>query len=284
MGSLPIPVWIGTAGYAWPEWVGAFYPEGTTLKHMPRFYATQFPCVEINSTFYRAPTRDQLAHLADRTAAGFQFSLKVPRTVSHEHRIHALRPFREAANELASRHRLIGFVLQFPEQFTDTARRRDWVTKVADGLYGYPTWVEFRHRSWFRPRLGDWLRERGLELASIDVPALPQLFPRGAIDPGTKRVYVRLHSREPDNWFSGGKARYDYEFTDDELREWIGKLTEAAPRLTDVYLMFNNCRGIQGPTNARRMAELIAAEAPALRVVEPPAPPPPRQGNLFEDE
>ena len=283
MGELPVPVWIGTAGYAWPDWVGPFYPDGTSLERMPRFYATQFACVEINSTFYRPPTREQLARLVDRTAPGFQFSLKVPRTVSHEHRIHALRPFREAADELAARHRLIGFVLQFPEPFGDTARHRDWVMKVADGLYGYPTWVEFRHRSWFRPRLGDWLRDRGLELASIDVPALPQLFPRGVIDPGTTRVYARLHSRVPENWFAGGKARYDYDYPDEVLREWIGKLVEAAPRLTDVYLMFNNCQGIQGPTNARRMAELIATEAPALRVVEPPAPAPPRQGTLFDE-
>ena len=283
MASLPIPVWIGTAGYAWPEWVGPFYPEGTSQERMPRYYATQFPCVEINSTFYRPPTREQLARLADRTAAGFQFSLKVPRSVSHDQRIHDLRPFREAAAELAARHRLIGFVLQFPEQFTDTARHRDWVMKVGDGLYGYTTWVEFRHRTWYRPKLGEWLRRHGLELASIDVPELPTLFPRGVIDPGATRVYARLHSRTPENWFAGGKARYDYDYPDEVLREWVGKLVEAAPRLTDVYLMFNNCQGIQGPTNARRMAALAAAEAPALRVVEPPAEPPPRQGTLFDE-
>ena len=283
METIPIPVWIGTAGYAWPEWVGPFYPDGPSVERMPRFYATRFPCVEINSTFYRPPTREQLAKLADRTAPGFQFSLKVPRTVSHEQRIHALQPFRQAADELAARHRLTGFVLQFPETYRDTAKHRDWILRVADGLYGYPTWVEFRHASWFRPRLGDWLRQRGLELAAIDVPALAQLFPRGVIDPETTRVYARLHSRVAENWFAGGKARYEYDYTDAELREWIAKLTEAAPRLADAHLIFNNCQGAQGPVNARRMAELIAAEAPALRVVQPPAEPPPRQGTLFDE-
>jgi uncharacterized protein YecE (DUF72 family) len=283
MGTIPIPVWIGTAGYAWPEWVGPFYPDGTSLERMPAYYATQFPCVEINSTFYRAPTPGQLIRLADRTAAGFQFSLKVPRTVSHERRVQALKPFKAGADELAARHRLIGLILQFPEAFHDTPAHRDWVMRVADGLWPYPTWVEFRHRSWMRPRLGDWLRERRLELAAIDVPTIPHLFPRGWIDPGTTRVYTRLHSRVAENWFRPGKTRYDYDYTDDVLREWIGKLVAAAPRLTDVHLFFNNCQGIQGPTNARRMAELIRAEAPALQVVEPPAPPPPRQGTLFDE-
>lgn len=283
METTPIPVWIGTAGYAWPEWVGPFYPDGTSLERMPRYYATQFPCVEINSTFYRVPTREQLARLVDRTADGFQFSLKVPRTVSHEQRIQTLEPFRQVADELAARHRLIGFVLQFPETFRDTAGHRDWLMRVADRLYGYPTWVEFRHRSWFRPRLGDWLRDRGLELAAADVPNLPQLFPRGVIDPGTTRVYARLHSRAAENWFASGKARYAYDYTDDELREWIAALAAAAPRLRDVHLIFNNCHEDQGPRNARRMAELIAAEAPALQVVEAPAPAPPRQLTLFGD-
>ena len=284
MGLTPIPVWIGTAGYSWPEWVGPFYPAGTSAERMAPYYATQFPCVEINSTFYRVPGPGQLARLADRTAPGFQFSLKVPRTISHEQRVHDLRQLRAAADELAARHRLIGFVLQFPEAFRDTAGHRDWLVRVADGLVGYPTWVEFRHRSWMRPRLGDWLRTHGLELAAVDVPNMPALFPRGWIDPRTTRVYARFHSRVAENWFGAGKVRYDYDYPDDELREWVGKLVEAAPRLTDVYLFFNNCQGIQGPTNARRMADLIRAEAPALRVVEPPVPPPPRQGTLFDDD
>src|SRR5262245_43960366 len=121
MGKSPIPVWLGTAGYAWPDWVGPFYPPGMSDERMPGYYATQFPCVEINSTFYRAPTPGQLTRLANRTAPGFQFSLKAPRTASHEKSIRDLRPFREAADELARSHRLTGFVLQFPEAFHDTA-------------------------------------------------------------------------------------------------------------------------------------------------------------------
>src|SRR5262245_13819293 len=283
MGVSSVPVAIGTAGYAWPDWVGPFYPDGTSLERMPAFYATQFPFVEIHSTFYRPPTAGQLTRLANRTSPGFQFSLKVPRTVSHERRVHALRPFRLAADELAAKHRLIGFVLQFPEAFKDTPGNRQWVERVAIGLQPYPGWVEFRHRSWHRPKLGDWLRERGMDLAAVDVPNLPNLFPRLVIDPGTTRVYARLHSRVADNWSRTGQMRYDYDFPDAELREWLALLRQAAPRLTDVHLVFNNCHHTHGINNARRMADLIAAEAPEFHIVDPPAPAPPKQGVLFED-
>src|SRR3954469_18210552 len=118
MGTSTIPVWIGTAGYAWPEWVGSFYPKGISQARMPAFYASQFPFVEINSTFHRVPPAGQLSRLAQRTARGFHFSLRVPRTISHEQRVHDLRPFRQAAEELVARKRLVGFLLQFPETYT----------------------------------------------------------------------------------------------------------------------------------------------------------------------
>jgi uncharacterized protein YecE (DUF72 family) len=282
MSRTSIPIWFGTAGYSWPEWIGPFYPPGTTPERMASFYATQFPCVEINSTFYKPPAPGQLERLADRTPPGFQFSLKVPRTVSHEFRVHDLEPFRKAADELTRAHRLIGMVLQFPEMFRDTAKNREWVERVLRGLYPNPVYVEFRHVSWQRPRLGDWLRQRGGELAAIDVPELPQLFPRAFLDPGTSRVYARLHSRVTENWNGPGKMRYDFDYPDVVLREWVNVLRVAAPRLTEVYLMFNNCQGVQAVQNARRMAELVRAEAPEFHVVDPPPPLGPRQGTLFD--
>src|SRR4051812_26218134 len=281
MGTAPVPVWIGTAGYSWSDWVGPFYPPGTTRARMLAYYATQFPAVEINNTFYRPPTPQQLIRLADRTPPGFRFSLKVPRSVSHDYLDTDLDPFRRAADELTARDRLIGLVLQFPEAFTNTASNREWLSRVAAGLKPHPVWAEFRHDSWHRPRLGDWLGERGLDLVTVDVPDLPQLFPRAVIDPGTTQVYVRLHSRLAEKWYTGGKARYDYHFADEALEEWVGRLTDAVPHLDAVHLFFNNCHGIQGVTNARRLAELLRAAGPAFRVVEPPAPAPPRQGTLF---
>ncbi len=283
MGATAVAVWFGTAGYSWPDWIGPFYPPGTSSARMLPFYATQFPCVEINSTFYRPPSPGQMAKLAARTPSGFRFSFKLTRTVSHEASIHDLRPLRQAAEELAARHALIGLVLQFPESFSDTHKNRDWLTRIGEGLRPYTTWVEFRHQSWQRPRLGDWLRQRGMELIAVDVPDLPQLFPRGIIDGRATRVYVRLHSRLAANWSGHGTARYAYDFSDMELREWIARIGPMADQLTDVHFIFNNCHGGQAVANARRMAELIRTEAPRFRVVEPPAPPPPVQGKLFEE-
>jgi uncharacterized protein YecE (DUF72 family) len=78
-------------------------------------------------------------------------------------------------------------------------------------------------------------------------------------------------------------ARYDYDYSDNELREWVVRLKDAGPRVTDAHIIFNNCHEIQGIVNARRLGELLRAEAPAFKVIEPPAPPSPRQATLFGD-
>lgn len=279
--SRTIPVWVGTAGYSWPEWIGSFYPPGTTPERMASYYATQFPCVEINSTFYKPPAPGQMDRLADRTPPGFQFSLKVPRTVTYEHRIHDLEPLRQAADELVRSHRLIGLVLQFPEMFRDTAKNREWVETVLRKLYPHPTFVEFRHHSWSRPKLGEWLRQRGGSLVAIDVPDVPQIFPRLELDPSGNRVYARLHTRNSDGW--SGRQRYDFDYPDGVLRDWVNMLRDAAPRLDEVFLIFNNTQGMQGPANAWRMADLLLAEAPEFRVIEPPGRMGQLQGELFSE-
>lgn len=283
MERSPVPVWLGTAGYSWPDWVGPFYPRGTPSSKMLTYYAAQFPFVEVNSTFYRPPSPGQFEKLASRTPNGFRFSLKAPRTASHERSVHDLAACRQAGKELAARSALVGFVLQFPESFHDTPRNRDWVSRVGNGLRPFPIWVEFRHRSWEWPRLGDWLRQRGLELIAVDVPDLPHLFPRGILDSRASRVYIRLHSRQAAKWTGHGTARYAYDFSDQELREWLDRLRPMAQQLTDVHLVFNNCHGGQAIANARRIADLIDAEAPAFHVVEPPPRIEPIQGTLFEE-
>src|SRR5438067_1393579 len=77
-------VWIGTSGYSYPDWVGGFYPVGTKSGQMLAYYSRRFPLVELNFTFYRPPTPQMLAKLADQTPPGFRFLVKLPRTISHE--------------------------------------------------------------------------------------------------------------------------------------------------------------------------------------------------------
>jgi uncharacterized protein YecE (DUF72 family) len=278
-----VQVWIGTSGYSYPDWVGSFYPPGTRPRQLLAYYCRQFPLVELNYTFYRPATPGQLARLAQRTPAGFQFLVKLHRSLSHEQSAEALVGFRQAVEELRGRGRLLGLLCQLPQTVHHGREAKGWLERLARELGGCGLAVEFRHRSWHRPDLTAWLQDHGLDLVAVDVPDLPQLFPRG-LAPSGPRVYIRFHSRNADNWYHSDKDRYDYDYRDDELAEWVGALRQAAPRTEQAMLLFNNCHRGHAGANARRMRELLARLPPPVRVVEPfPAPEPgSQQRSLFD--
>src|SRR5262249_28667542 len=143
--------------------------------------------------------------------------------------------------------------------------------------------VEFRHRSWDRPGLPDWLGEKGVHLVAVDVPDLPGLFPRGW-GQSTSTAYVRLHSRNAHKWDRSGEERYDYGYSAGEMGEWIGGEVgrEEMGGTERTLLLFNNCQRSQAAINARRMQRLLEERAPHLSVVAPLAEPPPVQRTLFE--
>jgi uncharacterized protein YecE (DUF72 family) len=155
---------------------------------------------------------------------------------------------------------------------------------LARELGTYRLAVEFRHRSWQRPDITPWLEERGVELVSVDAPDLPALYPPGLVQVGS-RIYVRFHSRNATNWYLSDKERYDFDYTDAMLREWIDALRNVAGTTSHALLLFNNCHRAQAAANAQRLRELLEKHAPELPVVHPFAAPSdePRQRLLFEE-
>jgi uncharacterized protein YecE (DUF72 family) len=258
-------IWIGTSGYSYPEWVGGFYPAGSRSNGLLRHYCQSFPLVELNYTFYRPPTRAALVHLADKTPTGFQFLVKLPQTISHERQEYDLAGFRDAAEGLRARGRLLGVLAQFPQSCHCTRAACDWIARLARELGHLDLAIEFRHKSWNRPGLSDWLAEKGVGLVAVDVPDLHALFPRGWVQ-STPTAYVRLHSRNAQNWHAGGGPRYDYDYSDAELKEWMDAAIDGhrSGRTGRSLFLFNNCSRGRAPFNARRMQEMVSQQAPEL--------------------
>jgi uncharacterized protein YecE (DUF72 family) len=276
-------VWVGTSGYSFPSWIGNFYPKGTRPQDMLAHYCRYFPLVELNFTFYRPPTRSMLIRMAEKTPAGFQFSVKLPKSISHEESPLELPGFRHAVEGLTQRRQLAGLLCQLPQSAHCTRRTCNWIGTLAKELAHLHLAVEFRHRSWNRPGLRDWMAEKGIDLVAVDVPDLPGLFPRGWIQ-STSTAYVRLHSRNAGLWYRSGEERYDYDFTDKELGEWITELrrrqSESGTERT--LLLFNNCSDGQAAANARRMQALLGSLAPEIEQVAPFVSPTAVQKTLFD--
>ena len=269
---------IGTAGYSYKSWVGGFYPPGTRQEEMLPYYARHFPVVEINSTFYRPPTVEQAGRMGRRVPDGFGFTLKVPRSASHEHELAELPAFKLAADAVAADGKLLGLMVQFPESFHDLPANRHWLVRIRGELWPHPLAVEFRHVSWDTPELPGWVERHGLDLVGVAVPPQPRLFPAGPRLSG-RRFYARLHTLNAANWYAGGAARYDFDFPEEALQVWAEAVKQAAAAGAESgVIFFNNCVTTQAIENARRLMALVEATA-EVEVVRPPR----AERGLFDD-
>src|SRR5215211_6240597 len=109
------PVRLGTCGWSYKGWEGTFYPDRVSASEYIAYYATRYPVVEVDTTFYRIPTQRMVQAWREKTAPEFGFSLKVPQAITHEKVLldcaDEVRAFLGAARQLGPR--LLCCLLQF---------------------------------------------------------------------------------------------------------------------------------------------------------------------------
>jgi len=253
---------IGTSGYSFQDWVGSFYPPGTAKGDMLAHYATRFDTVEVNSTYYRIPHPTVLRKMGEKTGPGFEFIIKANQEMTHKvsREPGLYERFREVIGPLKEAGKFSGVLFQFPWAFKNTEENRSLLPFLRQAVPGDPLFVEFRHASWVRDEVFDYLRAQGLGYCSVDEPRLPGLPPPVAVATG-ELAYVRLHGRNAANWWGrGGGDRYDYLYSKDELAEWVGKIRELEKKVRKVYVFFNNCHAGQAAKNAHLMQQMLAGE------------------------
>jgi uncharacterized protein YecE (DUF72 family) len=252
---------IGTSGFSYPDWRGPFYPDRFPDRQMLDYYAHHFAALEINSTYYHIPSPRTLASLVKRAEGRLEFAVKAHQDITHarEQYASALPAFKAALAPIRDAGRLGCVLLQFPGSFRAGADQAEFLRRAAADLAPDPVAVEFRHESWITEETFELLRAVGLAYCCVDAPRLPGLPPPAAR--ATAPVaYVRFHGRNAESWRRpvGRHARYDYLYTEDELRGWLPKLRALAAGTDRCYAFFNNHVRGQAITNARMLAQLVA--------------------------
>ena len=161
-------IWVGTSGYNYPEWKGSFYPEKLSAAKMLPYYAERFPTVEINYTFYRAPTAKVLQGWDAATPDPFKLTLKAPRRITHDARLRdcadSVRHFVDTASILGPKLGVLLFQLP-PNLKKDIALLDAFLDMLSRGVRAT---FEFRHVSWLDEEVYARLRARNLALCVAD--------------------------------------------------------------------------------------------------------------------
>ena len=298
---------IGTCSWADEALSKHWYPPGVSAAERLPYYAEHFDTVEVDSTYYRLPVEEMVQRWAERTPDDFVMHVKafglmtrhpvkvqtLPTDLrdeapvdergrverpSREFRAEVFRRFLEALEPLRSAGKLGGILFQFPSYVVHKDRSLDYLQWAREQLGDDEMLVEFRHVSWLddehRTETLRFLEELRATHVIVDAPRIDgakNVAPT-VLALTSPTAYVRFHGRNASTWNKrGGSAaeRFDYLYSDDELREWVGPLRELAEQVEQAYAFFNNNatspdgrggRMAQAAANAKALQRLLQAE------------------------
>lgn len=237
-------VLIGTSGWHYTSWRGQFFPDGLRIKDQLRYYAEQFNTAELNGVFYRTPTREAVSNWRQQTGKDFVFAWKASKFITHWKRLN-----RNSSNSLdlledrlsLLRDKAGPILFQLPPNFEVDAGRLQAFLKMLRKKRRYS--FEFRHPSWYQPKILKLLSARNIALCLSDHHDAPAPWRRTA-----DFVYVRAH---------GPGGRYKGHYSDAHLSDWAKRIRSWKRRGYDVYVYFDNDQKSAAPADARKLLSLI---------------------------
>ncbi|QKW51127.1 DUF72 domain-containing protein [Streptomyces buecherae] len=270
-------------------------PEGR-LRH----YASRFPVVEVDATYYGLPSARNSQLWAARTPADFRFNVKAFSLLTgHPTRAGALpadlRPalarqgpragtdpglldevwnrFSGALEPLRSAGRLGTVLFQFPRHLAPGRSAEAYLRRCRERAAGWPIAVEFRHPGWWQedrePATADLLTELDASAVAVDMAlTLPTSVPPVARVTRPQLAVVRFHGRS-DAWGTGSKEdRFRHDYTPAELSEWTPRVRALAGQADEVHVLFNNCCADAAVRAAGSMRDLLGLPAPATGTLD----------------
>ena len=287
---------VGTAGWTDKTLIDSgWYPAdaGNPEKRL-RYYATQFPLVEVDSAYYALPAEQTAKAWAERTPDHFTFNVKAfSLFTQHPTPVKALpADLREAAAKagkdrvylkdidpdvtgqawdrfltalapLRQAGKLGAILLQFPPWFPIGRANKQYILDCAQRVAPDRVCVEFRNHTWMTE---DNQKETLEFLSAHDLPYVCVDMPQGysnSIPPvvaaTSDLAVLRMHGHS-DKWESKDiQERFGYRYDDKELKKWAGNVKRLAEDAAETHVVFNNCYRDYAQVNAKQLEALFAA-------------------------
>jgi len=265
MGKAKCDIRIGTSGWHYDHWAGPFYPADLPKDKWLQYYAQHFDTVELNNTFYHLPKEETFRNWCKRAPAGFLFTVKANRYITH---IKRLKDPQEVLDRFFERVRLLkkklGPILyQLPPSLHKDLVRLEGFLQVLSSVILNPSLCsrtgsaqrseeslsrrpdsvfEFRHESWYCEDTYKLLGKFNVGFCIHDLSGLES--PRvvtGDI------IYVRFH---------GTTGRYSGCYSKSMLANWAKWLKDQAKDVRSIYVYFNNDACAYAVRNAKELKEL----------------------------
>ncbi|MDQ6918010.1 MAG: DUF72 domain-containing protein [Candidatus Dormibacteraeota bacterium] len=291
---------VGTASWTDPTMTaaGVFYPpEANNAEERLRYYASQFPIVEVDASYYAIPAAETARLWVDRTPPGFVLDIKahalmtgqpsevkrlpkairesLPEEQAAKARIYGKdlpaelydevwASFGRAIEPLKEAGKLGAVFLQFPRWVFPSNENRELLLDARRRL-GVEVAAEFRNASWFNEKNAErtlkFLEENKIPYVMVDGPqGLKSSIPPLTAVTSPELAVIRFHGRRTDLWEKPDipvVERFRYLYDEDQLADWVPRIRQVARAVKQTHVLLNNCFSNYGTTNARELADLL---------------------------
>lgn len=276
-----------------------WYPkEAKSAEDRLRYYASQFPITEVDSSYYFPPSEKNSELWVERTPKSFTFNVKAFSSMTgHPTKADAiykdlevpvakknlypedLKPevidaiwerFTSALWPLHEAGKLGALLFQFPPWFVIGKKNRNYILDCARRAAPMRICVEFRNKTWMsqdnRDETLSFLEGHGLAYVCVDMPQGFTSSIPPVVAATTDLAVVRMHGRNESGWEAKTvHERFRYNYDHRELGEWVERVAKLADGSEETHVIMNNCYRDYAQQNASELAGLLKAQgAPVL--------------------
>lgn len=235
---------LGTSGWNYKHWKGAFYPEDLSQNDWLEYYAGHFHTVEINNSFYQLPEQKTFERWRKQVPDGFTFAVKASRYITHMKKLkepqQSLKNFMKRVTALENK--LGPILFQLPPRWRFNFERLEDFLKALPSDFKYA--FEFRDASWRQPETYEALARHKAAFCIYQLKG--ELAPKEVT---TDFVYVRLHGPK--------QAAYKGQYTQETLAGWVGAFSAWTKQGKKIYCYFDNDEKGYAAQDALKLQNMI---------------------------
>lgn len=254
-------------------------------------YASHFPFVEMDTSFYGIPSEKSVHSWIDKTPDAFQFIPKAynamtmhkPWEQEYSTLTELFDTFKVRFYPLLKENRIKAFLFQFPPFFHYNPSNIEYLYIVGRQMGSLPVTVEFRHPSWFqddnKKHTLNILKENFFSYTVVDQPQTPGNSTPTILEvTNSKFAVYRLHGQNYSGWLNANedpdwrKTRTLYDYSQEELEKIQQNTKELAKYADEVAVIFNNNSGGHAAKNAKELQKMMGLDFEGLN---------PQQLDLF---
>ena len=237
---------LGTSGWHYDHWRGPFYPPSAKTEDFLPYYCKYFHTVEINNTFYQLPQKETLDMWRDTVPAGFIFSVKGSRYITH---MKKLKDPEKSVGKFLERVEVLGeklgpILFQLPPRWKLNPERLEAFLEALPGEQRYA--LEFRDTTWFSDITYRILRDHGAAFCIYELAGT--LSPKEIT---ADFIYLRLH---------GPKGPYQGQYGTQVLAGWAGSFSAWHRQKKDIFCYFDNDQAGYAAQDAMKLQEMISGD------------------------